>query len=337
MKKRVIFLAMLALMGLSQSANAQGSIFVVNAAGSRVFESVHIAVQEAAAGDVIYLPAGEIEIEGVLVIDKKLSIIGAGWEDDSANGLIPTFFTNVKDNKGDVLIFKSGSDGSLLYGCFLHSICFGEEGDDPATQNIQNVTIARNRLGNIFLGFDALQNRNKNINIVENVSRGLSGIIGYNAEECIISNNLFLGGLSGLRRSVIAHNVLGGISTSPFCEVKNNYFINNPVDTEYCVYNNNAFQYNGTIPGANNLMNQSIGSTFQTQTYELIYPKDCVLKNDSPCKTGATDGTEIGMYGGGMPYKTGGAPFNLHVDRIKVSANTKEGLEVEAKVSVQER
>ena len=330
-------------MGLSQGVDAQTNIFVVNANGTRVFDKLDIAVQEAVAGDVIYLPAGDVVAGGEIVIDKKLSIIGAGWENDPDKGLRATV---IKQNGYTTTIyFAKGSDGSLLYGCNLRSVQLNRYNDQSDDQNIQNVTIARNYTNGITLGINTITNRNKNISILENVI--YSGYIyGYNAENCIISNNLISNGVYNLRHSIIANNILGSISTSAFCEIKNNYFIYlywySGQETEYCNYYNNAFANNAVISGknreANNLRNQSVNSTFQTTDNYIGQPKYCFLKNDSPCKNGGTDGTEIGIYGGSVPYKTGNAPFNLYVSRMNIRyTNSTDGLEIDMQVSVQER
>ena len=322
-------------MGLSQDVSALTNIFVVNANGTRAFDKLDIAVQEAVAGDVIYLSAGFINADERVVINKKLLIIGAGWEDDPDNGLVATRL----NGKAGVIYFEAGSDGSLLYGCRIYG---GVDliRDDSNAQKTQNITIARNYIANgISMNMGEGDNEsygNKNIYILENVIS--SGVFGA-GEECIISNNLFNdgAGVSHLKRSVISNNIIGKIQSSPFCEVKNNYFYNGPIDAKYCVFNNNAFSFNVEVSGANNIV-QSLASTFQSNDI-FRNPKGCLLKNDSPCKTGGSDGTEIGIFGGISPYKLGNAPFNLHIDRMKIPYITygKEGLEIDVKVSVQER
>ena len=141
------------------SVQAQQVFNVQNGTRTEFYNSLETAMQNAVAGDTIYLPAGAIQLQNDLVIDKKLAIIGVGWDIDSIGGLLPTI---IRKGTGYAdIIFKSGCNGSLLHGCELGAIYFGKSGDDPATQNIQNVTISRNRLfGAINLGFNETNNNN---------------------------------------------------------------------------------------------------------------------------------------------------------------------------------
>ena len=332
MKKQLIFLTMLALTGLSQNVDAQTKIFVVNGSKISVINSNYLipAIQQATAGDTIYLPGGTVQTGGTVYIDKKLTIIGAGWDSDSSASPTVLKSGNLLTN----VTFQKGSDGSLLHGCEVANIRFGQYGN-PGSQNIQNVTLSRNKVQfDIELGIygdDNANNASKNIVILQNFA---VRIIGCNAEACVISNNFVqysggsgMGEVTGFRHSIITNNILNSVQELSFCEVNNNYFVSPYFQkVANCAFNNNAFPYNYTIPGAstsaNNLMNQNITSTFITDKYSLTHPKECQLRNDSPCKNAGTDGTDIGLYGGIFPFTS--QTFNPRVDKMAVANSTNE-------------
>jgi hypothetical protein len=110
------------------------------------------AVQQAVSGDTIYLPGVEIQLTNDLVIDKKLALIGAGWDVDSIGGLKRT---ELKKSNGSYanIYYRESSNGSLLTGCTLGGIVFGHQDEvNDFFENIEEVTIWRNDIDNIALG-----------------------------------------------------------------------------------------------------------------------------------------------------------------------------------------
>jgi hypothetical protein len=328
------------------------------------------AVQQAVSGDTIYLPGVEIQLTNDLVIDKKLALIGIGWDVDSIGGLHRTELKSIASGGSDYanISFREGSNGSLLIGCILENIIFGYKDEiNDLFQNIENITILRNYIrGAIKLGVDQQNNNVKKIFIKENVING--GINGFYATECWISNNLLgyciYGNSSSwsanilyLKDSHIYNNVcqthnysMSALYFIQECIFENNYFTvqfneegawNSSFVTN-CIFSNNAFVGNITFPlntniGSNNLVNQETIKTFQVN--DLTLPKNLTIRDTSPCKNAGTDGTDIGIYGGSTPYKAGAVPFNPHINQAVISSQTdKDGkLPVNIVVTAQDR
>ena len=343
MKNRVIFLLCLLLAVVSLSA--QQKFNVQNGTKAEFYDDLETAIQKAVSGDTIYLPGYPVQVQNDLIIDKKLAIIGAGCDVDSVGGLLTT---EIKKANGDATVnFLNGSDGSLLTGCIVGNVQFGNRDEfNVAQQNISNVTLWRNKItGFLYLGIDPATNQVKQIIISENNFTYNNTPDGRNASDCIINNNLFVFGISGLVNSHLYNNVTrsGNITALTNCIVENNFFATGTVtNCTNSTFNNNAFTTDFTFPvgtnlGSNNLMSQETIRTFTVN--DLSLPKNLKVRDDSACKNAGTDGRDIGIFGGANPYKDGAVPFNPHINSAAVSSQIdKDGnLNVSIQVSAQTR
>ncbi|GHT43430.1 hypothetical protein FACS189438_0590 [Bacteroidia bacterium] len=326
---------------ISACLSAQQKFNVQNKAKAEFYDDLETAIQKAVSGDTIYLPGAEVQVKNDLVISKKLAFIGAGCDVDSIGGLRRTEIK--KGNDAVNINFREGSSGSLLTGCVVGTITFGFKDDvNDLFQDIENVTIWRNKTGDIYLGVSYTQNNKvKNIFIRENI---ITYVYGNNASNCWVNNNLISGYVNALYDSQIYNNViLSYINLLYGCTLQNNYFaysyFNSPGENN--IFNNNAFLYSnitfpyGTNTGSNNLVNQEFIRTFQVNNSDR--PKYLTIRDTSPCKKAGTDGTDIGLYGGLTPYKS--RPFNPHIEQSVISTQTdKDGkLNVNIRVSAQTR
>ena len=353
MKKRIIFLVLSVCAIINLPAQQQFN--VQNGTKTEFYTDLETAIQKAVSGDTIYLPGQVIQVQNDLVIDKKLSIIGAGCDVDSIGGLHTTDIQKSDGSYANVN-FRDGSDGSLITGCIVNNIQIGYINEfNENIQNMQNITIWRNKTnGSIYLGVSATNNNIKNIFIKENQII-FSGIRGNKASNCWINNNLMnYYGVYDLNNSYIYNNVIGGaIGSLNGCVIENNFIgdtnfnlndASNPYSNygiiQNCSFNNNAFAssnisfpngINGTNTGANNLINQESIKTFQVNY--LNFPKNMVVRDTSPCKKAGTDGTDIGIFGGLTPYKAGAVPFNPHIDKAFISSQT-DGTGVKLKIDM---
>ena len=341
-------------------SRAQQKFNVQNGTKAEFYDDLETAIQKAVSGDTIYLPGGIIEVSSDIIIDKKLAIIGTGWDMDSIGGVKKTEIMSDKYvyyyGYFATINFRNGSNGSLFTGCIVGSINFGHKDEvNDFFHNIENVTISRNCInGQINLGVSGVQNNQvKKIFISENFLSG--AIYGHNASECWINNNNIgcqavsssaTTSLSQLIDSYVYNNVFrcsGEIYGLQKCTIINNFIASNGINaSSYCTFNHNAFTSNITFPlgtnvGFNNLINQDIIQTFQDNN--LDHPKNLVIRSTSPCKNAGTDGTDIGIYGGSAPYKPGAVPFHPHIDKAVITSQTDlDGkLKVEFKVSAQDR
>jgi hypothetical protein len=326
MKKRIIFLVCLLIAVISLSA--QQKVNVQNGTKTEFYNSLDTAIQKAVAGDTIYLPGGVILAQPDLVIDKKLAIIGVGWDMTSIGGVSVTDSRRVDSPGGNnTITFNEGSDGSLLTGCVVGDVLFGD--------NIKNITILRNRIGNI--GISGSGNITQ-IVISENVTGNIYGST-INSTDCEINNNL-CSSIGFFNHSHIYNNVV----TYYFrfltnCTVENNFCMNGLGDgSSYSYFNNNAFGQDFTFPvetniGNNNLMNQATATTFKVD--DLNSPNNLEIQDSSPCKGAGTDGTDIGIYGGTNPYKKGGLPFNPHITKVVIPGQVDRNGNIRVDIAVE--
>ena len=328
--------------------SAQQQFNVQNGTKTAFYGDLETAIQQAVSGDTIYLPGQVVHVQNDLVINKKLALIGAGCDVDSIGGLQTT---EIKKNDGNgnyyydaTINFRNGSDGSLLTGCIVGPIQFGNTDEfGVAQQNISNVTIWRNmiNLSSINLGVTPTNNQIKQITISENnIGNGLDGL---GASNCTINNNLCVFSIQNFNNSRIFNNVTRSTVLSlSECTVENNFINSGFGSGSNSIFNNNAFSGNATFPngnntGSNNLINQETIRTFVVN--DLSLPKNLAIRSDSPCKNAGADGTDIGIFGGNAPYKAGAVPFNPHINSAFISPQTDKAgnLKVNVQVSAQTR
>ncbi|MDR3338657.1 MAG: hypothetical protein LBT25_00935 [Candidatus Symbiothrix sp.] len=329
MKKVSIILASLLCGWINLSA--QQKINVQNGTKTAFYNDLETAVHEAVSGDTIYLPGAIIELQNHLVIDKKLTLIGAGWDIDSIGGLRPTQL-KIKTGSWANLTFSVGSDGSFITGFYVNGIGF----DNNAALSVANVTIARIAAAGISLGAGV-----SNIYIRESYITS-SGLNGAGATDCWINNNIIIGTIHSLVDSHLYNNVFNYYVGGTRCVFENNYIGGGLTTSSSSTFNNNAFSGNITFPtgdnnnGFDNLVNQPHAGSFTGGDWT---PKSLKLKSTSPLKNAGTDGSDIGMYGGNDPYKEGAVPFNPHIDEIVVSSITDKtgNLKVRMQVSSQNK
>jgi len=319
---------------------AQQLFNVQNGSKANFYADLETAIQQAVSGDTIYLPGRPIQVQNNLVIDKRLTIIGAGWDMDSIGGIS---ISDIKLPNGSYVSinFREGSDGSLITGCYIGPITFGYTDGSGTHDNISNVTIWRNRIsgGSII----TLSAQVTQIFISENLLGNY--IDGKNASNCIINNNLGAY-VTYFVNTLIYNNIFNNnfcVINSSGCTVENNFCTGTSISgCSNSYFNNNAFQGNITFPngtneGSNNLVNQSLMYTFVVNDFSA--PKNLVIRDDSPCKNAGSDGTDIGIYGGTTPYKPGAVPYNPHINRVDISGHTdKDGnIKVNIQASAQTR
>jgi hypothetical protein len=87
-------------------------IAVVKGSVTNVYDTLKDAIEGAEGGSVLYLPGGSFPIPDEVKITKLLYIIGIGHDAQSDNADGRTLISGQ-------LCFESGSDGSLVMGCYI--------------------------------------------------------------------------------------------------------------------------------------------------------------------------------------------------------------------------
>lgn len=266
------------------------------------YTTIADAIAAAAAGDTLYL-SGSGTNYGDITLTMPLAIIGVGYNIGSAASQVSSVYC------------EAGSAGSKFIGLYLAGYIY-----PSYTAPNTNILIERCRI----YGTDASYPMDgliiKNCVIVGGIN------MGSDWTNVLITNNLITGAISG--------------STSPSVLISNNVFVGDPFyyralgDISYAVISNNIFYYQSYVSGVNPYVGaqncafnnnisyltnsdalppatgSNVGSGnlvgvdplfVNVPDYYFNLSYDYHLQAGSPGKNAGTDGTDIGLYGGGAP------------------------------------
>jgi len=327
-------LTIFALFLLTVCLNAQPKYIAVQLGDNVSFyTNLDSAIVNAPSGADIYIPGGLYPHNSYLLINKKLNLNGVGhYPIDGANVTKTTI-------EGD-LKFITGADSCKITGIHLNvSIRFGTISENDA---VNDVIISRCNLHSIELGYTDYAPYSNNVIITENVLRNsgggnygihghycsnilihkniLAGPIGYLNQNVIISNNVFLGyyewaypyfPLHNVSFSLIKNNIFN-YDVAAFNNVYTNTIRNNVFKADITEWGDNLNQFNIlAVPAEQIFVNQSGTAFSYDHNYQLV--------ETSPGKNAGTDGTDVGIYGTLVPYKTSAIPSNPKVLMLDVN------------------
>lgn len=324
--KNLYFLLILAFL-ISGESKAQTLIAVTNETGSSFYSNLDSAIIHSVAGDYIYLPGGNFTVSKP--INKKLQIVGVGHNPDSC---AVTGITQVTGN----FTINSGSDhgsitGLKIWGSISFVLTTGQTLNYFSVEhcNLNGVSFATN---------------SSNILINECV---IGSVSGSSSQGILVSKCIISGGISGfVSNTFISNNVfLSSSFTYPYSGVsfQNNIFLSSgptPTVTYTAFYRNNSFTT--AVSSLYNCHNNIVGSAaelFKNKTKTgFDYDQDYHILATSPAHNAGTDGTDLGIYGTGSPWKEGSLPGNPHVQRLRSqSVSSLNGnLDVKVKVAAQD-
>jgi hypothetical protein len=313
---------------------------------SKFYSRIDSAVINAQNGDTIYIPGGNFNI-GELIINKEVTIFGAGIHPDTANA------TGISYLSGN-LYFVDGSDSSQIQGLSITgNITFGT---DASNQAVENVTISRCKMNTINIGFSPTLNA-KNLLVSECLISGdingnsaqnvwvtnsiITGLIAYFNQNAVFSNNVFL-------RQGDCWSSVYVIRNSNEVTFSNNVFLDESGCLFGCtasLFQNNLFVINTTFPvgdntGSGNLVNQPRSGILVNQTgNSFSFANDYHLQPTCAGVNAGTDGHDIGIFGGSYPFKIGSNPLNPHIraKSIGTSTNTNGKLNININVVSQDQ
>lgn len=321
---------------------------------SYFYTDIQTAIDASVNGDVLYLPGGSFS--GDIIIDKGISIIGAGHVPDST---IATHSTKII---GNVYIIE-GADNGVLSGVFIHyGLRFGYENIN-AESNVNNYSINRvnmreycnlSDLGVFGAGFpvniqfsECIFQDEVLLWLAENVSFNnclffdeLRGVVDGNesaGENGLYFNNCIFLANNGIHNLDTQHAINGAEIKS--CIIKNHqstsshtfHFYNNVFLTTP-TFGITDTHFNNTITSNQVIVSNPLPTSFS-------YGDDYHLVSGSPAIGAGLNGDDCGIYGGSNPYKEGAVPINPHIQTQIINANTNaQGqLPVNIKVSAQDR
>lgn len=290
------------------------------------------AIAAANNGDTIYVNGTQYTYSD-FTVNRKLVIIGAGFNVINQFNLVSAvnniyFYKDsgpVNDGSGTVICgFKVNSGVQLA----------------SSSLNISNIKIFRNYINwiglpltnwsiynNLFYGGSnnpAIngQNNSSNVVIQNNIFYGAGGIIyQFNQPSVVIDHNLFInvtgtygtgynpGGVQAVQFAIITNNIFTSSSgTVAWFNVTQSTFNNNITTSSNVssVSPTNSFLANNNTGAGNQV---GVNPLFITDPDLNNYngTDNYRLQTSSPGHNAATDGTDIGIYGGSYPFPSGGA------------------------------
>ena len=281
-----------------------------SANGGGQYADLQAAVDNAAGGDTIHVIGSNTQY-GNVIIDKGLTLIGAGYNPPNQFGL-----------KSEVTFISIGRAASLasatgtrLMGLKINTVSWsGSAAHDNIT--IERCEITQVSLSNSGASGWVIQNNilsnlnitnNSNLLVRNNIFKGT--INSSDEPSVLISNNLFL--------STSANG--STFSAIQFATITNNIFYQgrDPLGCQFSTFNNNityntpnnALPY-GNNSGTGNLVN--VNPQFANVTAgPFNFAFDYRLQAASPGKNAGTDGTDIGIYGSIYTFPIGGPAPHL--------------------------
>jgi hypothetical protein len=301
----------------------------------------------ALSGDTIYVE-GSINSYGDVTISKQLTIIGTGYflnENDS------TSWNELSANFGNIIIISSNV---RIIGVNAGIIYLGQINTGSLTLN--NITIERSRITAVVSDIDNFPQGTvvvNNLRLLRNYFTTGGGAINVFGSalnflilnDAILSNNIFLGGLTDRFYSVVNNNVFNGTATNTFSTSE---FKNNIIQQQAQVFNitaplnavtHNIIAATTQLPAGYNATNLVISEALQDATV-FVDPLNNSTDGDyqlRPAYATATatsanlgaDNTERGVFGGAYPYSLSGVgPFPVIYQVNTNGIATQNGLNV---------
>lgn len=306
-------------------------IIVQGTSAPQVFTDITDALAAAQSGDKLYFSGGVFVAPLGITVNKPLHFIGAGINPDSAN---VTGMTTWATGGSTKITITTGASGSTFTGINFNpggDVRYGTSAadDDPTRLIFQRCAFSRP----VSLGF----------------AEGASSSSSFN--ECIFRYTL--SGMAGT--AVITNCIFDGATVSLFRP--SGLFLRNSIvlgarlqNSEHGVVQNCVFTYNGAplwqvagiqisnclITGAemfsnsglsnqesNNIHGQAASSIFVNETDGIYdFDDDLHLAPASPGVSAGNDGTDVGIYGSGSPYKEGVVPYNPHYQAATINGST---------------
>jgi hypothetical protein len=306
-----IFLTCVAVIVATIAIKAQ-QIAVVSPSpedATTLYTDLNLAIKGAANGSTIYLSGGGFQINDTTRITKKLTIIGIGHRPDNDNADGNTI---VSGN----LQFEEGSDNSVLMGVYLSGHVYlgtGAKAVNTVLVQYCNINTVQVRNGNC-------QNIRINRNYLREGSNGGNSTINF-------TNNV-LRSIGSVNGGVIDHNVITGGSSASNSRVTNNILIGS-FSASNGVFNNNMAT---SSVGDSCVIVDSWENVLQNYSDGISPNKNYALKGDTG-KNAATDGTDIGIYGG-TGFKDSALPPMPRITAKQIANQTDENGQLNAQIII---
>jgi hypothetical protein len=296
---------------------SQAKVFTVsNRPGNTAqYTKIMDAITAASIGDTIYIQGSETNYDDITVLNKKLVFIGPGHKPNKQIAIKASINNVSFGGLGNL-----GGSGSTFIGLNINVF---------TVYGISNITVRRCYLvyiqASLYYNSEGTPEYARNWVIDNNIVQSISSQATV-PENFIITNNIIYGQVANMNSAFIYNNIFinpSASQASAFGNVVNSNILNNifyglsPEGAETSTFSNNiSYQNNATtIPygtnlGSNNLVDVDPKFTkFPAEGGYFSYEYDFRLQSSSPGKNAATDGKDIGIYGGNGFSETGEPPI----------------------------
>lgn len=294
-------------------------------------------VQNAAEGDTIVLPGGPLNLNGSLLIDKPITLVGAGALSTGTpvTGVTTIIGTNVGGFQEKVLIQSTGKESSfhgIRFDAPVEFVGFGNNDPTFSASFTRCMFLSTFSLGG--WASPVTPPAASNVHVKQCVflwsisSSGSTAPQGFLAENCIIDGGVSFG--SNSASAAVTQCMILDMTTingaNPGVQFTNNVFTRqngtynlNSAST----YNNNLFillsggaglNWSGSATGANNVTTTNtldgiFSSVGSYMNYDQAYDYHFIVSTWNGIGLG---GYQPGIHGGPSPWKEGAIPFNPH-------------------------
>lgn len=321
------------------ATQAQLERIVVQGNGAaQVFTNINSALAAAQANDKLYFSGGAFITTGSITIGMPLHFIGAGIHPDSTN---VTSTTELATTTGDIILTTAAS-GSTFTGIVFNAASEIQYGTSSTDDNPTDILFQRCRfLCAVNFTQDAFSTSSTTFDeciIHDSFNGGTGGPANTTSAtftRCIFSNAPGTGTIGQVGNLFVSHCVFineeicrnseGAVIENSICTMSGApVYQSNNVTMSNCLFS--AAAYTGNSTGEviiNCQLNVSPSSIFVNETDNAFqFTDDLHLAPGSGGVGGATDGTDIGLYGSSSPYKPGGVPYNPHYRQASIASAT---------------
>jgi len=339
---KLIGMTMIACLFTYTATQAQVFVIERGASTTLTFDNIKAAVNALQDNDRLYLPPGghpilpEYTWEGynglqnhsrILMINKKVSIFGAGYND----GANSTVITRVGGSGTTTFAIGKDANGSFITGVEFANVDF-------QLDNVSNCIVSRIRIsGNGGFRLAGIGNNNM---IIESDFRGvypttcfmgnISPTISSTFSKCIFRTNAGFSN-SNLHNNLFLNNQFSGTSFNN-CSLSNNIIITSTTAINSQINipgNNNTFSNNlwvGGFPSSSVSQNNTFLNEIERESFANTFVNhdndDFRLKPGSRGKNAGTDGTDVGIFGTVVPFKENRLPAIPHFKAKIISPET---------------
>ncbi len=325
MKKLLFILAAcFALLGM-QRASAQ-LISVVSPEGqTTLYTDFAAAVEAAPAGSFVYLPANRAGYQAA-DITKELHLVGVGYRNDLNEVEGATVI------RGRLNIKTTAANSSFTGIRFLDDVHIQGFNKDHEGEGAHNVLIQRCRLTWVKRDYSYDSPNNLCVRECEVEGGVVDGFRNAEISHCIFYPNnddrnycfsLTVGGR-------IHHNLM--LRNSILFSVSDSHVYDNIIVGKPNVYASRTEFRNNLVCGVPQDQSSSIAALYEADASNVFVNYslqgfsdgqkrigDFHLKSGTKFMNAATDGGQLGIYGGATPWKDSTRPFNPHIDKAEIS------------------